>query len=215
MRNSLKVVIGATLCTFLLTSTSFVAGADARVGSFRSSGFRSTTRSISPKTTTPTKSVTPSKSTTSTKASTSTSSMKSRVTTPKTTVRPSSTTAKVTSPTGKTVNGTKFSKTGSVVDSTYRPKFSGGYTPPAGSVVYYRQNTWLDYLPLYFILFHGQHREAVVVEKGVNGAPDTEKVVKEEGVDTMYVINWAVTILFGLGLIALVYWLISRKKRNS
>jgi cobalamin biosynthesis Mg chelatase CobN len=193
MNKYLKVLVGVVLSLFLLTSTAFVMVADAkgsRGGGFRSGGFRS-----APKATRTIKTVKPSKP---------------KVTKPKVAKRPSSSTKKVTT-TKRTVGGKTYSKTGNVVDGNYKPRFSGGYTPPAGSVVYYRESSMLDWLPLYFIMTHGQHREAVVVEKGKDGAPDKETVVKEEGTDSMYVINWIVTILFGLGLIGLVYWLITRK----
>lgn len=96
-----------------------------------------------------------------------------------------------------------------MVSPGYQPRFQG-YSAPAGSVVYYPQSSALDWLPLYFILTHDAHRDVVVEVPGENGAATTTKVVEEEGVDTMYVINWIVTILFGLGLIALAMWLVNK-----
>jgi hypothetical protein len=56
---------------------------------------------------------------------------------------------------------------------------------------------------MYYILTHNSQRDAVVV------APDgKEEVVKEEGTDSMYVINWILTILLvggaGFGIIYLI-----------
>lgn len=123
---------------------------------------------------------------------------------PKPSTRPSATTqTKTTSP--KTIGGKTYSGKGSVVDSNYQPKFSGGYSAPAGSVVYYRQNSFLDYLPLWYIMSHDSHKEAVVQ------TPDgKEQTVKEEGTDGMYVFNWILTILVGLGLIAGIVYLINK-----
>lgn len=128
---------------------------------------------------------------------------------PKVSTRPSSkTTTKVGTP--KTISGKKFSGKGNVVDSNYQPKFSGGYAPPVGSTVYYRDNSMMSWLPFYMIMTNQQHREAVVTQ------PDgTEQVVKEEGTDSMYIWNWILTILFvggvGAGIIYLVYKLTNKK----
>lgn len=129
---------------------------------------------------------------------------------------PSKATPKITSTTNKTVNGKNYGKKGSVVGSDYQPKFSGGYTPAAGSVVYYQQSSALDWLPFYMIMSsQNAHREAVVVEPGKDGGPATEKVVKEEGLDGMYVWNWIFSILVSLGLIALIVWYVNKKSKQK
>lgn len=134
---------------------------------------------------------------------------------PKVSTKPSTKTVKVQSATAKKVNGKTFSKKGSVVDDTYKPRFNGGYSAPAGSVVYYRESSGLDWLPFYLIMTSQSHREAVVVEPAKDGQPAVEKVVKEEGVDTMYVVNWVVSILIILGLIGGIVYLVNRKTRNA
>lgn len=125
--------------------------------------------------------------------------------------KPSKDTAKVDA--GKEVtsaNGKKMKSQGNVVGENYQPKFSGGYTPPPGSVVYYRQNSFLDYLPWIFLFTMDSHKEVVVQ------TPDgKEETHKEEGIDTMYVINWIVSILLVFGLIALIMALINRSGRND
>lgn len=86
------------------------------------------------------------------------------------------------------------------LNSDYR--FSRGYTAPAGSAVYYRSSAW-DWFPFYYLATHGSHKDAVVVQ------PDGKEVeVKEEGVDGMYIFNWIVVILLGLGFIGLIAWLV-------
>lgn len=107
----------------------------------------------------------------------------------------------IVSSTGKTMNGT-----GKVVDENFSPKFRGGYVAPAGSTVYYPDRGFMDYLPWIFLFTQDSHREVVVQQ------PDgKEETVREEGVDSMYIINWIVSILLVFGLIALVMWLINRK----
>jgi hypothetical protein len=98
---------------------------------------------------------------------------------------------------------------GKVVDDKYQPKFKNGYVAPSGSVVYYPQSSMLDWLPFYLIMTNQSHREVVVQ------SPDGKKeTVKEEGVDTMYVINWIVSILLCIGLIGAVVWFINKKTNN-
>lgn len=129
---------------------------------------------------------------------------------------PSKSTVKVTAPVAKKVGGKTFSKKGSVVDATYQPKFNGGYTPPIGSTVYYRQSSALDWLPFYLILnSQNAHREAIVTEPSKDGQPAVEKVVKEEGLDTMYIVNWVMSILVIIGFIWLVVYIINKKTNKN
>lgn len=116
--------------------------------------------------------------------------------------KPNSATVVKTDTQKKVVDGKTYSKKSYVVDDKYKPNFQGGYTPVAGSQVYYRSSA-MDWFPIYYILTHDSHKEAVVK------APDgTEKVVKEEGKDTMYFVNWILTILLlggiGVGIVYLI-----------
>jgi hypothetical protein len=128
-----------------------------------------------------------------------------RVTAPKVVTPKVSTVKSTQSKVGTSVvNGTK--KTGYTVSPTYQPKLSGGYTPPMGSVVYHRQSSFLDYLPLYYILSHDSHQTVSVKEPNST----TTKEVKEEGIDNMYVFNWILTIIFGGLFIWFIMWLINK-----
>ena len=112
----------------------------------------------------------------------------------------------VVSTTGKRMSGA-----GTVVDTNNRPTFKGGYQPPVGSTVYYPQRDFMDYLPWIFLFTQNQHREVVVESKGEDGQVKQETHT-EEGTDTMYVINWIVSLLLLGGLIYLIMRLISRNK---
>lgn len=148
-------------------------------------------------------SVSSSSKSTSTSRPTQTS-VKPTPSTPKVSKSPTSTTKSVQSD-AKTIGGKKFSGKGSVVDDNYKPSFRGGYTPPAGSTVYYRDSSFMDYLPWIYIFTHDSHQDAVVVQ------PDgKEEVVQEEGMDSMYVINWILVILSGIGAIYGVMWLVNK-----
>lgn len=123
---------------------------------------------------------------------------------------PSTSTKTTTTTTPKTVAGKTYSKTGYVVDSTYQPRFRGGQTYPAGSTVYYQGGSMWDWFPIYYLLTHDSHRDAVVT------TPDgKEQAVEEEGVDTMYVVNWIFAILLAVGLIGLIVWLVNKKTRKE
>lgn len=124
--------------------------------------------------------------------------------------KPSSTTKTTTASTAvKSSTGKTMSKKGAVVDDNYKPTFRGGYVAPAGSVVYYRESSIMDWLPFYLIMTSQSHREAVVQ------TPDgKQQTVKEEGVDTMYVINWIVSLLLIGGLIVLIVWFVNKKTKH-
>ena len=197
MKTTSKIVTGIALAGMMLGMLGPVAyakgGGGGRGGGARSSSsVRSTPRVSTPKVSTP-KVVTP-------KA-------------PRVSTRPSRSTAKVTSPTAKKVGKTTFSKKGSVVGGTYQPRFNGGYVPPAGSTVYYRQSSVMDWLPFYLIMTNQQHREAVVTEPAKDGQPAKETVVKAEGTDGMYILNWILSIALVLGLIALIVWLVDKRAK--
>lgn len=107
--------------------------------------------------------------------------------------------------------GKKMSNKGKVVDENYKPSFRGGYVPPVGSTVYYQQRSFLDYLPWVFLFTMTPNREVVVQASEPDGTVK-EETHQEEGTDTMYVINWIVSILLLGGLIVIIMRLISRKK---
>lgn len=98
-----------------------------------------------------------------------------------------------------------YKTTGAVVGTGgYAPKFSG-YTAPTGSTVYYHNTSSWDWIPLMYIMNASSHQQATVVQ------PDGKKVeVKQEGVDGMLIFNWVIMILLGLGLIALIVWLVNK-----
>lgn len=123
---------------------------------------------------------------------------------------PSSTTKTVQSQ-PKTVNGKTYSGKGYVVDDTYKPSFRGGYVPPAGSTVYYQSSSSMwDWFPLYYIMTHDGNQKAVVTQ------PDgKEQEVVEEGTDGMYIFNWVIVILLGVGLIGGVIWLVNKMTQPS
>lgn len=184
------IVLSAVFAISVLVPGDIVYAKGGRVGGFRSSSVRV---SSSPKPSAPAVAKTAVKAT------------------PAVSTKPSVETKKVVST--KTVTsstGKKMSGNGSVVDQNYQPRFNGGYVPPAGSVVYYRSYGVMDWLPFYLIMTQGSQREAVVQ------TPDgKEQTIKEEGVDTMYVINWIVSILFIVALIFGVMYLVTNYSKNK
>lgn len=87
----------------------------------------------------------------------------------------------------------------------YSPRFNNGYTPPAGSVVYYPQHSALDYLP--WIYLFSQHSpandSATTVEP--SGREVTAQPVKE-GVDGLAVFNWILLIAMVVAIVAGIIW---------
>jgi len=153
----------------------------------------------------------PKMSTSTPKTSTSTSGVKtSTPSAPKVSTKPSSATAVKTAP-AKSIGGKTYSSKGYVVGKDYSPKFKGGYVAPEGSVVQYRNSGFMDWLPFYLIMSsNNAHREAVVTQ------PDgKEEIVKEEGIDTMYVINWIITILFIGGIIVGIIYLVNKLTKKE
>lgn len=155
-----------------------------------------------------------SKSSSKSKSSTSSSANPSTPSKPSVSAKPGSSTKTVNSAKPVTANGKTFSSKGSVVDDSYKPRFNGGYTPPNGSTVYYRDtsSSLMNWLPFYMIWSSDNaHREAVVMEPSKDGQPANQKVVKEEGTDGMYIWNWIISILVILGLIGLIVWFVNRR----
>jgi hypothetical protein len=131
----------------------------------------------------------------------------STVSKPSVSKSPTSSTKTVSSPTNKTVAGKSFGKKGYTVGDGYNPSFRGGYVAPQGSTVYYRESSMMDWLPFYMIMnSQNAHREAVVT------TPDgKEEVVKEEGLDGMYIFNWIISILLIFGIIGGIVYLVNKK----
>lgn len=136
----------------------------------------------------------------------STSSMSTTPSKPSVSKSPTSNTKTTTSSNPKTVAGKSFGKKGYVVGDGYNPSFRGGYVAPAGSTVYYRESSMLDWLPFYMIMnSNNAHREAVVT------TPEgKEEIVKEEGVDGMYIFNWFISILLIVGVIGGIVYLVNK-----
>ena len=109
-------------------------------------------------------------------------------------------------PTNKTKNGKTYTKGKTIGVDGYQPRFRNGYQAPAGSTVYYDNgfSAW-SMIPLWYIMTHDGSQNVVVQQ------PDGKEVqIKEEGADGMYVFNWIITILLGVGLIGLVIYLVNK-----
>lgn len=108
-------------------------------------------------------------------------------------------------PSAATTKGKPYSSKGNVIDGNYQPRFQGGYTAPAGSVVYYRDHSFIDYLPWIYLFSQDSPRndQAVIVQ------PDGKEVAAQpepEGVDGLLILNWIILLVIALGLIAGVVW---------
>ena len=179
------------LAIILIASLFVPAIADAKGSSGRSSGSRSSSSSSRSVTSTPSKSTT----TTAPKPAPA----------PKVSTKPSASTKTVDAPVKTTSTGKKTTGKANVVDSNYKPKIKGGYTPPAGSTVQYveRSPSFIDYLPWLYI-FSQSHRDNVNRQEAVVTEPDgTEKsvVMEEEGTDGLLILNWIIMIALTAGLI--------------
>lgn len=114
----------------------------------------------------------------------------------------------VTSSTAKPANAKYSQSSGVVGDNGYQPKFTSGYSAPAGSVIYYPQHSFLDYLPWIYLFSHDSPRnDAVTVVQ-----PDGKQVEAkpEEGFDGLAVLNWIVLVVIALAVIAGVVWLVQK-----
>jgi cobalamin biosynthesis Mg chelatase CobN len=136
---------------------------------------------------------------------------------PTTSSKPTNSTSKTTtaakpSPAATKASGTSraYSKSGYVVGDGYTPRFYGGYNAPAGSVVYYPQHSWTDWLPWVYLFSHDSpsYDNAIVVQ------PNGQQVAAEpeKGVDGMVILNWALLFLIGLALIAAIVWKINKSE---
>jgi len=87
----------------------------------------------------------------------------------------------------------------------YTPRFTNGYTAPAGSVVYYPQHSALDYLPWVYLFSQNSptNDSAMTVE------PTGREVVAQpiqEGVDGLAVFNWILLIVIVVSAIGGIIW---------
>jgi hypothetical protein len=125
-------------------------------------------------------------------------------------------TNKAVTPTKKTTSGKTLSTKSKTIGSGYNPKFRNGSTYPAGSTVYYPQRDFLDYLPWIFLFTMDSHRQAVVYPPATTGTSTAAVApieTEEEGVDTMYLINWIVMILLTGGIIGGIVYYINKKTK--
>lgn len=190
-----KILIAIALAVLILPPA--VAEAKYRSGGFSSSRSYSSTRSS-----TSTRSGTTTKTSPTRPANYGTSTKR-----PGSSVKVGGKTIK--SSTKKPSNGKYRDSRGIVGDNGYSPRFSNGYSAPAGSVVYYPQHSFIDYLPWIYLFAatSPQNDKAAVVQ------PDGKEVIAEpvkEGVDGLAVVNWMVLIALVLGGIAGIVWLVNR-----
>jgi cobalamin biosynthesis Mg chelatase CobN len=120
----------------------------------------------------------------------------------------------IKSSTKKPANAKYASSKGIVGDNGYTPRFTNGYSAPAGSVVYYPQHSALDYLP-WIYLFSSQsptHDQAVVVQ------PDGKEVQAKPvagGTDGMMIFNWIVLILIVAAICAGIVYLVNKLTKKA
>lgn len=91
----------------------------------------------------------------------------------------------------------------------YTPRFTNGYSAPAGSVVYYPEHSFIDYLPWVYLFSQDSptHDQATIVQP--DGKEFTAQPV-QEGADGLAFFNWIVLIVIGIAIIGGVVWLINR-----
>lgn len=194
-----KVILIVMVLTLTLApATVFAKGGGGRGGFSSSRSSYSSRSSSTTRSSTPTKPSKPS----STSRSTSSSKIKpgSKVTAGGKSIQTS---------TKKPSNSKYTNQAGITGVDGYTPRFSNGYSAPAGSVVYYPQHSALDYLPWIYLFSQDspQNDSATVVQ------PDGKEVVAKpepEGADGLAVLNWFILILLGIGAIVLVMYLITK-----
>lgn len=149
----------------------------------------------------------------------SSSSKSSKSTAPKTSAKAGTSKAKpgstVKTADGKTIKSsatkptnTRYSQSKGIVgDNGYTPRFTNGYSAPAGSVVYYPDHSFTDYLLLWYIIGHNSPRndQATIMQ------PDNKQLVakpERSGLDGLLILNWIFMILIiaatGAGIVYLV-----------
>lgn len=217
MKPKVAVVL-LTLAVFVLTPVAEAKGGGG--GGHASSGGHSSFSSSSKSS-----SSSSSKSSSSSSSKTSSGSTTSKPAAPKSNAKTTSSSSVKPGSTVKTSDGktvktsttkptnSKYTKQAGVtgVDG-YSPRFTNGYSAPAGSVVYYRDTSFFDYLPWIYLFSHNNPatpagQTATIVQ------PDGKQVqAKPEagGTDGLAIFNWIILILLAAGSIALVIWLVNK-----
>jgi hypothetical protein len=107
----------------------------------------------------------------------------------------------------------KFSTSKGVVgDNGYKPKFTNGYSAPAGSVVYYRDNNFSDYM-FWAYLFNSNNAARPENQQATVVQPDGKEVITKpepQGVDGLMVFNWIVFILVVTAILGGIIWLVNK-----
>jgi cobalamin biosynthesis Mg chelatase CobN len=165
-----------------------------------STSTRSTSGSTSTKSTTTT---TKPKSTTSTKSGTSKAKAGSTIKTKD---------GKTIKTSSKTPTNPKYKESVGVVgDNGYTPRYTNGYAPPAGTVVYRESNSALDYLPwvyLFSVMGDSPRNDQQVMVQ-----PDGKEVQAkpvQEGIDGLLILNWIVLIIIVGAVIAGIVYLVNK-----
>lgn len=97
------------------------------------------------------------------------------------------------------------SSNGVVGDNGYTPRYTNGYTPPPGSVVYNRDRDFMDYLPWIYLF----SQDSPAKDQQVIVQPDGKEVQAQpvqEGVDGLAVLNWILLIAIIAGIIGGIVW---------
>lgn len=138
---------------------------------------------------------------------------------PKTTATPSKDTKTTTTAKKPTSSVTKntgkhYSDKAYVVGDGYTPRFSNGYSAPAGSAVYYPQHSFVDYLPWIYLFSQNSPRndQTIVVQ------PDGKEVTarpEPQGVDGMLIFNWFLLILIAVAIVGGVVWFVNKRTKKS
>lgn len=111
----------------------------------------------------------------------------------------------VTSSTKKPTNSKFTQSKGVVGDNGYSPRFNNGYTAPPGSVVYYPQHGFIDYLPWIYLF----SQDSPAKDQAAIVQPDGKEVTAQpvqEGGDGLAVFNWILLILIALAVIGGIVW---------
>ena len=101
---------------------------------------------------------------------------------------------------------------GVVGDNGYTPKFTNGYSAPAGSVVYYRDNNFSDYM-FWAYLFNSNNSARPENQQATVVQPDGKEVITKpepQGVDGLMVFNWIVFILVVTAILGGIIWLVNK-----
>lgn len=120
---------------------------------------------------------------------------------------------KITTSSGKSVQTSSKKPTSSKVNQQagitgvdgYTPKFKNGYSAPEGSVVYYPQHSFTDYLPWIYLFSQNSpaNDQATIVQ------PDGKQVSAppvEEGMDGLAIFNWVLLFIIGACIIGSIVW---------